>query len=227
MKSAVKKIVPMAWRAWWRTIRTVTRDYGHYRTIREGASLSPAGEPWPWISYGAIFYLERLDFSACKVLEFGSGGSTLYWSKRAREVISIETDRRWYDKVKDGLPSHVRLRHFGNEQWGECLKEVAASAPYDAIVIDGAWRAACADACVSLLMPTGMVILDNPDWYPKAHASMARHDLLEVSFSGLTPIFAWSTTTNVYLTRQFSIPLKRPFKFTDLPGSVPDNHEDR
>jgi len=37
------------------------------------------------------------------VWEFGSGGSTLWFAKRAKSVVSIEDDPDWYAAVKDAL----------------------------------------------------------------------------------------------------------------------------
>lgn len=37
------------------------------------------------------------------VFEYGSGGSTLFWSDKVKEVISVEHDRAWYSKIKQEL----------------------------------------------------------------------------------------------------------------------------
>lgn len=59
----------------------------------------------PWITPESIYYLDNF-FEANKdrdttVLEFGSGGSTLYFAKRATYVLSFETLWPWYLRIKE------------------------------------------------------------------------------------------------------------------------------
>jgi|GEM_PF-6158693 len=37
----------------------------------------------------------------CKFFEFGSGGSTLFFSKYCKQYISIEHDKKWYDQISE------------------------------------------------------------------------------------------------------------------------------
>ncbi|MCX5814641.1 MAG: hypothetical protein NTX75_00145 [Proteobacteria bacterium] len=225
MLKSLYHLLPTPVRALIRTLIVVTRDYGHYRSFSRNQCLSPQGDPWPWFSYACIFYLERLDFSQCRVLEFGSGGSTKYWARRAKELISVETDRFWHELVKKDLPENARLLFFDQNEWDGCYEKILAMAPFDVVIIDGSWRDRCASVCRRLMAENGLVILDNPDWYPTAHNIMHAYDLIEVSFSGLTPLNARSTTTNVYFPRGFALPFRKDFQFASLPGSVTDNHE--
>lgn len=53
----------------------------------------------PWLVPGAVSKLEKILQPSFRVLEFGSGGSTLFFSHRCKDVISIENNPKWYDKV--------------------------------------------------------------------------------------------------------------------------------
>jgi hypothetical protein len=53
----------------------------------------------PWIVKEAIYKLDELLTKDMDVLEFGSGGSTLFFSKRAKSVVSFEDDAKWFNKV--------------------------------------------------------------------------------------------------------------------------------
>jgi hypothetical protein len=57
----------------------------------------------PWIVYGALDWLETYLHKDMRVLEWGSGGSTLFFSRRVREVVSIEHDPEWYECVSQAL----------------------------------------------------------------------------------------------------------------------------
>ena len=47
--------------------------------------------------------LDRLLTEEDRVFEYGSGGSTIYFASRAREVVSVEHQREWHQLVQDRL----------------------------------------------------------------------------------------------------------------------------
>ena len=53
----------------------------------------------PWVSYAATKYFKLFLNESSRVLEFGSGMSTIWFSRHAKEVCSVEDFRPWYDKV--------------------------------------------------------------------------------------------------------------------------------
>lgn len=57
----------------------------------------------PWLVPGAIefldSYLKKHAIFDFEVLEFGCGGSTLFFARRCNEVISFETDEEWIHTV--------------------------------------------------------------------------------------------------------------------------------
>jgi hypothetical protein len=57
----------------------------------------------PWISFAAIDYLKKIVREDMRVFEYGSGGSTMFWISRVREVISVEHDLSWYANMKEKL----------------------------------------------------------------------------------------------------------------------------
>src|SRR5437660_7893940 len=57
----------------------------------------------PWFSYAAIDFLEKFLRPNMTICEYGSGGSTLFFSQRAKSVYSIEDNQKWYDLVSQRL----------------------------------------------------------------------------------------------------------------------------
>ena len=53
----------------------------------------------PWITYDAIDFLKLNINSASKVFEYGGGGSSLFFVKRVKEVITVEHDLAWFQKL--------------------------------------------------------------------------------------------------------------------------------
>jgi predicted O-methyltransferase YrrM len=70
------------------------------RSLRKGASS--VRDESPWMTFGAIAQLERFlaRKGKARVFEWGSGGSTLFFAKRAAELIAVENDGDWTEKVR-------------------------------------------------------------------------------------------------------------------------------
>lgn len=55
---------------------------------------------YPWLALGAILALERILQPTWRVLELGSGGSTVFLARRCASVQSFETDATWGHRVQ-------------------------------------------------------------------------------------------------------------------------------
>ena len=91
-------------------IPTYSHFLGGHKTLEVG---------YPWLSIGSIVALEYTIFSTSarvgnayhctppkQVLEFGSGGSTIFFAHRAEHVTSIETDANWAPRTAEALRWH-------------------------------------------------------------------------------------------------------------------------
>ncbi len=95
-----------------------------------------------------------------RVLEWGSGWSTVYWPKRCpglREWVAIEHEPRWYERIKGRVVDCVDLRLVARAEyyvpllWGEKA--------FDLIFVDGLYRRACLLVAARILAPGGIVVL--------------------------------------------------------------------
>lgn len=57
----------------------------------------------PWLAFGAIQFLDSYLNKSMKVFEYGSGGSTLYFSEKVDTIISVEHNEEWFNKVREYL----------------------------------------------------------------------------------------------------------------------------
>jgi len=64
---------------------------------------SPLQEEQPWITFSAIDFLERNITKDMVVYEYGVGGSTLFFVKRVKQLISVEHDNQWFDLVEENI----------------------------------------------------------------------------------------------------------------------------
>lgn len=144
----------------------------------------------PWLAIEAVFHIRRFLNKEMRVLEYGAGGSTLFFSKRIKEIVSIEHDAEWFDLVKN----RVRNKDLSNAQFfivppttpegGQPVRYASITKKayngldfyhyvsvidqfidgyFDMIVIDGRARTYCLEHSVRKLRSGGMLVFDNAD----------------------------------------------------------------
>lgn len=173
----------------------------------------------PWITFLATEWLAARIGPSCSVLEYGSGGSTLFFAKLCGSVLAVEHDTCWAASMRPALATHgdrVHLRvvppRLANSlpiipslRYPNPLADfsdyvaVAHEFPdhsFDVISIDGRARCACIAACRSKIKPGGWLMLDNSERldYSSAFnllADWVRHDFFGL---GLVNIEPWRTT---------------------------------
>ncbi|MGB3239644.1 MAG: tetratricopeptide repeat protein [Geitlerinemataceae cyanobacterium] len=124
----------------------------------------------------AIDFVENLlkQNPNAKVLEFGSGASTIWLSQHNKNIISIEHDLNWYESVKSVIdreqaesaidlrllprPYHLATSEFENET-------------FDLIIVDGRERVRCIEKAIRTLKKGGILILNDAqkDYYQPVH----------------------------------------------------------
>jgi WD40 repeat protein len=63
----------------------------------------------PWITYPALNVIEKWNLRDIKILEFGAGASTLYFSELCNDLISYEFDSEYFSAVYPVVDPAVRL----------------------------------------------------------------------------------------------------------------------
>lgn len=74
-----------------------------YPRWRMEMSRSPMRLGIPWTTYASIEFMETILKPGHQVFEYGSGGSTVFFSDRCAGVISVEHDPEWAKAVQDML----------------------------------------------------------------------------------------------------------------------------
>lgn len=89
-----------------------------YNDMKSGESTISLG--LPWMTYDAIDYLKEIATAEKQIFEWGSGGSTLFFASRCKNVVSVEHDIKWSTNLKDKLNqleyNNVILKEIGGEQ---------------------------------------------------------------------------------------------------------------
>jgi hypothetical protein len=93
----------------------------------------------PWLSYPAINKLSDLLARDARVLEFGSGSSSVWLSKRCGQLVTIEGDRVWYESLRSQMLSNVDARLCEHIEDYTSVKGYP-DRYFDLVIVDGHWR---------------------------------------------------------------------------------------
>lgn len=172
-------------------LKTIRHFFRWRRSQLAGAT--PVADEQPWITFDAIQYLQENAQTDHRVFEFGGGGSTLFFLRRCREVVTVEHDANWYLQLK----RLVEDKHLANwtgrlaePETGDLLESPSASNPdhyssggtkgvnyrkyaslidsypdeyFDVVLVDGRSRPACIKHAAPKLKKGGLLVLDNAD----------------------------------------------------------------
>lgn len=176
------------------------------------------------MTYDAISWLERKLTRGMNVFEWGSGGSTLFISKRVKAVTSIEHDIKWFKKMKqtirDGKPKNINYKLIRPEKSGNGIPLSYKSSDeryvgktfqrycqsilkhddnyFDLIVVDGRARVGCIKNAVNKVKPGGYLMLDNSEREEYKKAFSVLKNWKRVDFEGFGPVNSYSWRTTVF-----------------------------
>jgi hypothetical protein len=188
----------------WHKLRVYAlRQNGWYfsRRLHESKSFE---DPIPWMTYASIDFLGQCVSKSARVLEFGSGNSTIWWLSRGNSVVSLETNLGWSEKVQTqivegGWEDRSELRLVSKISPSELSKFQDAS--FDLIVNDGDGdRVEIIEQILRLLSPKGILVWDNSDRteYEGGKKILFSHGFHELKFTGMGPINAYGWITSVF-----------------------------
>jgi hypothetical protein len=180
-------------------------SYGYIKSVEHGAAFDEEGSELPLNTYPAIEYLTQFDFSEKRIFEFGAGGSTLFWMRRSKQVISVENHLEWSQKLTPQLNERAQIMHLEGVEFPRAISTVEGL--FDVIVVDSsAMRYDCASQALTKLAPGGMIILDNSDWHFNTAAMLKTAGLLQVDMTGFKPSYSHTSTTSLFFHREFDFP---------------------
>lgn len=145
-------------------------DIGWMKSLQAGIPMSSTGDPLPWMNYALISFLEERLSKEMTLFEYGGGSSTLYFSNKVKEVFLVESDREWYEKLKDQVDHNVTLQFVEEDNDGKYCRSIHESENlFDVVIVDGKDRVNCIQEGFMKLKDSGVLILDDsnrPDYAP-------------------------------------------------------------
>lgn len=151
-----------------------------------------------------------------RVFEWGSGASTVWLSRRAGSVISVEHDAGWAELVGPVLPGNAVVRvvppapavgrpgeqrsakaGFAGLDFADYAAAIdTTDGDFDLVVVDGRARNACFHRALDRLAPDGVLVFDNVDRERYRAAIATTPFAVDVEWTrGLTPALPYPTRT--------------------------------
>jgi len=174
-------------------------NYGYLKTLINRLPCDAESQPIPWFTYPALEYLESLDYSEAVIFEWGSGNSSRYFASRCLSIESIESDQSWYNHQLQVIRPNQSITYIelNHERYPHSIL-TAKFDSYDLIIVDGQQRQKCMEQAIHKIKNSGIIILDNSDWYPKLCGSLRDHNFIQIDFHGFGPINKYTWTTSVF-----------------------------
>jgi len=89
----------------------------------------------PLLTEPFLKYLSKINTKNKTILEIGSGNSTVYFEKIFKKVISLEDNKKWYDKVSNQISNKTNLVMFDKNNILKIINNCLGKKP-DYILID-------------------------------------------------------------------------------------------
>jgi hypothetical protein len=144
--------------------------------------------------FGAIDFLDKWLKAEHRIFEYRTGGSTIFFARRGRELVSVENDPNWLLKTQNAV-TNAGLTNVRIVMEPDTRTPSAATSPYcrtldtiyDLVLVDSFcnWpeadlRAPCFARAEKFIAPGGIIVLDDPLMCPVV-PTRANHHL---SFRG-------------------------------------------
>lgn len=172
---------------------------------------SPVMQNMPWIAMPCIDFLDSYLRPGQKVLEWGGGGSTMYFLRRGAFLTTVESSPEWVQDLSarvEALPGDCRSRwdlrvapaaNNDDPRIAGYIDQVNHGGPWDVVLVDGWSRFKCLLEARSAVKTGGVLVLDNANQsqfreVPAILNAWERH-----AFRGLGVARTWVTQTDAYV----------------------------
>lgn len=196
--------------------------YFHWQSSLDGKQ-TPLKDNLPWINYAAIDWLSRHLTKEMIVFEWGSGGSTAFFSRHAKQVVTIEHDPIWYQEVVKALDMNtygnvnihlvapekdqqvdlwststdVNFQGYSFEKYIMAIRKYSDGF-FDLVAVDGRARLGCISEALLKVKRGGYLMLDNSDRAEYQHGIALLRDWRCIPFFGPGPYVTYPSGTTFW-----------------------------
>jgi hypothetical protein len=135
---------------------TLMKKFGHWERL-------------PWLSFRVIRRLEQILTLDSKVLEFGSGNSSLWLAERCGLLVTIDNDPEWYRWLAPKLRVENVEARLRAERDDYLNISDYPDGFFDLVIVDGRWRDLSVERALRKVRPGGYIYFDNADVQDDEH----------------------------------------------------------
>ena len=88
---------------------------GWKKSVVTRLPIGQDGEELPWFTYSFIYFLGPKLTRDHVIFEYGSGNSTIWFSKKVRKIVSVEHDSKWFSQMKDKFISSPNITYISKD----------------------------------------------------------------------------------------------------------------
>ena len=131
----------------------------------------------PWIAPAAVEFLDGYLKPTDKMLEFGSGRSSLWFAERIGHITSVEHNPDWHRQISTKI-AEKRLSNIsyflhpkqadsvpGSQSQYVLVTQSIPPQSLDVVLVDGIYRAQCVLQSLPLIVDGGILVIDNVNRY--------------------------------------------------------------
>lgn len=168
---------------------------GWIKSFCNSFSQDEYGNSLPWMTYPFIEFISDKLNKSHKIFEFGFGASTLFFAKKVRKVVAIESNAMWFQmmqiKIKDQSIDNIEIILMEDALLNLKYEKSAVdyNEKFDFIFIDSLKRFECAKNSIAALKKEGMLILDDSQrkGYKKIFNFFEEQGFKKQDFVGIAP----------------------------------------
>ena len=138
----------------------------------------------PWFNMAAVQFLDTLDLSKYRVLEFGSGSSTLYFASKCLSVDSYELNPSYF-KYTDSQLKFKKIKNVNLSLYSSDGGDPVGglyNPTHKLVVLDDTNRGKALQAILKSSTLPKIIIFDNSDWMPN-HLSLIFREYFIINFN--------------------------------------------
>lgn len=176
-------------------------DTGWINSFIKKEPVDKYNSPIPWLTYPAISFLsERINHELI-IFEYGSGNSTLYYSKIVKKIFAVEHNKAWYEKIKSRQSENSKIVFVNLDNNGiYCRTIKSTNQKFDIIIIDAEDRVNCIKNCLNNISENGVIILDDSEReeYNEGIEFLKQNEFKRLDFWGISAGFIHQKITTIF-----------------------------
>ncbi len=182
----------------YKLIKTQFQKYkiGWKNSFLENFAQDSNHQPLPWMTYPFIEFISQKLQKNHEIFEFGCGSSTLFFAKRVKKIITLESDKKWLEIMRikalelalDNIEFVLIEDAQENESYQNYVKNCCRQ-KFDFIIVDSLKRFECSKNSFNCLKENGALILDDSERlnYQKIFEFMQQNGFKRQDFTGIAP----------------------------------------